>query len=104
MKSYSSIALASIAALASASPLTDLRDVMVDESSESLAATNAMITALVDKLEAMSVAMDLLQEDYDELSREQVVEEHFYVNREKIDFVWDNNKDLCQDPFTVAAG
>lgn len=48
MKSYSTIALASFAALTSASDLSELRDTMVVESDESLAATNDLIKALVD--------------------------------------------------------
>ena len=85
MKSYSTIALASIAALTSASDLLELRDNMVVESVESLAASNELIKALVDKIATLSTAMDQLRQDYDILNREQVVDDHFYVNEQKID-------------------
>ena len=85
MKSYSTIALASIAALTSASDLLELRDTMVVESVESLAASNELTKALVNKIATLSTAMDQLRQDYDILNREQVVDDHFYVNEQKID-------------------
>ena len=47
--------------------------------------------------------MATLQTDFEIINAEQVIDEHFYINPDYIQFYY-NNRDLCFDPFTLKQG